>query len=125
MPHQTQKNPKIKTFTIHLNSMSWKKKIQEWWPLKIRFKVQQQRSLIMNVQECTWNFLGWTNWLKNTSNIKNNIRSFYIINKFGVICQEWKKKDAWWPPRIRVKMQQKKLLIIIVQEYTRIISYHE
>jgi len=46
--------------------MPWKEKIDVWWPLGIRVMVQQQRSLIMNVQECTWNFLRWTNWLNNT-----------------------------------------------------------
>ncbi len=29
-----------------------------------------------------------------------------------------RKKDAWWPLGIRVKMQQKILLIINVQKYT-------
>jgi hypothetical protein len=32
-----------------------------------------------------------------------------------------RKEDAWWPPGIGVKMQQKRLLIISVQKYSRII----
>jgi hypothetical protein len=89
MPHQTQKNPKVKNFIIHLNSMPWKQKIQEWWQLRIKVKVQQQRSLIMTIQECTWNFLWWKNWLNNTPHqIQKHVT---IINKFKVVCQEWKK----------------------------------
>ncbi len=36
-----------------------------------------------------------------------------------------KKMFSWWPLRIRVKMQQKNILIISVQEYAQIILYHE
>jgi hypothetical protein len=35
MSHQTQKNPKIKAFTIHLSLMPWKQKIHKWWPLLV------------------------------------------------------------------------------------------
>ncbi len=32
-----------------------------------------------------------------------------------------RKEDTWWPPKIRVKMQQKNLLINSVQKYAQII----
>jgi hypothetical protein len=36
-----------------------------------------------------------------------------------------KKGDAWWPPKIRVKVEQNRLLIISLQECTGIKFYEK
>jgi hypothetical protein len=74
---------------IPSSSMAWKKKIDTWWPLRIRVKVENIGLLIMCNQEYTQTIFS------------NNV--FKIIFRFYAN----KEKTNKWPPRMRFKVFKK------------------